>query len=237
MTDFQILNSEEHKDLCCDSRYLPDYGYSYGAIMLLPSEIPEAQREYAILFRKHTETGNLYPNVLLGLKEQENLFLDGEGGWNARYVPLSAAKGPFMITMQEDAESKESNPVICADVEDKRFSGEGERLFDGDGKPTVYLNKLTQCMYKLHRGAGDLAKMVSLFTKLELIEPLRLDIKLNSGEDISFGGGYTIPEEKLNTLTGEALAELQASGYMGYAHFISASLNNIQRLIDIKNAE
>jgi SapC len=235
MANIQIINNNQHKSLRCNPEYRAELGYGVGAIMVLPREIPEAQREYPILFRKHSETGALFPNLLLGFQQNENLFLSGDGSWTANHIPLSAAKGPFMITFQPD-ESGQNNPVVCVDLEDPRMSlTDGELLFGGDGQPTDYLNSISRSLLALHEGAHEIQKMVEAFLECQLLEPVTLDITFKNGEKISFPGAYTIPEEKLMALSAEKLHKLNQQGFLGLAHMISASLNNVKKLIEIKN--
>lgn len=235
MANVQIIANNLHRDLRCQSKYKAEYGYGVGAIMLLPLEIAEAQREYPILFRKHTETGLLFPNAMLGFKLNENLFLDEHGNWNAQHIPLSAAKGPFMIGFQQNA-SGENIPIICADLEDKRISQQsGERLFNADGTQTEYFDTVSRVLARIHQGSQDIQKMVQAFLDADLLEPVQLDIKFKNGETVNFTGAYTIPEEKLHELSADKLHHLNQQGFLGLAHMISASLNNVKRLVDIKN--
>ena len=92
--------------------------------MVMNTELRAVQREYAIIFRKHSETGRFFPNVLLGFKQDENLFLDGNGNWNAVHIPLAMAKGPFIIGFQ-DVEGK-PQASACIDLADPRVSEGGE---------------------------------------------------------------------------------------------------------------
>lgn len=235
MAKVQIINNQQHKHLRCNAEYRAELGYAMGAVMVLPHEIPEVQREYPIFFRKHGETGALFPNAMLGFHPSENLFLDGAGNWVAHYVPLSAAKGPFMIGFQPD-QSGEETPVICADLEDARIgSGYGEQLYDEKGEPSAYLNRVSSVLRSLHEGSANIQKMIEAFLEAELLEPVKLDISFKNGESLVFTGAYTIPEEKLLELSAEKLHKLNQQGFLGLAHMISASLNNVQKLIEIKN--
>lgn len=237
MADYQLLNKSKHGNLRVATRYTAELGYNTGAVMLMNTELRAAQREYAIIFRKHPETGRFFPNALLGFRQDENLFLDGEGNWTARHVPLAIAKGPFIIGFQDIGNGPQ--PSACIDLADPRVSegGDGEELFQEDGSLTRYMEYISQILLLLHDSARSAAQMVDLFVELDLIEPLRLDIQFVNGERLRFEGGYTIAEGKLAALDEEALKKLHKSGFLAAAYYISDSLENVQKLIDLKNKQ
>lgn len=235
MADYQLLSKQKHNNLRVTTQFTAELGYETGAVMVMDSELRAAQREYPIIFRKHPETGRFFPNVLLGLKQDENLFLDGEGNWRAEHVPLAIAKGPFIIGFQDVGNGPQ--PTACVDLADPRVSegGEGEALFQEDGSLTRYMEYISQILLLLHHSTQSLTRMVDLFVELDLIEPLRMDIQFDNGESLSLQGGYTIAEEKLAELDEEALGKLHKSGFLAAAYYISGSLGNVQKLIAIKN--
>lgn len=48
-------------------------------------EFPAAAAEYAVVFAGNEEA--VMPAVILGMREQENLYLGPLGGWQAKYIP------------------------------------------------------------------------------------------------------------------------------------------------------
>lgn len=235
MADYQLLDKKKHRNLRVATQYTAGLGYNTGAVMLMNTELRAAQREYAIVFRKHPETGRFFPNALLGFKLDENLFMDGQGNWKASHIPLAIAKGPFIIGFQKIENKPQAS--ACIDLADPRVheDGEGEALFEKDGSLTRYMEYTSQLLLLLHDSTRSTTQMVDLFVELDLIEPLRLDIQFANGEQLRFEGGYTIAEEKLAELDEEALKKLHKSGFLSAAYYISGSTENVQKLIDIKN--
>lgn len=237
MANYQLLDKKKHPNLRVATQYTAELGYNSGAVMVMDTELRAAQREYPIIFRKHAETGRFFPNVLLGFKQDENLFLDGKGNWRATHIPLTVARGPFIIGFQEV--KGEQALSACIDMDDPRVSegGEGEALFEEDGSLTPYMDYISKILLLLHNSTKSVAKMVDLFVELDLIEPLRLDIQFVNGEKLEFQGGYTISEEKLSELDETVLQKLYKSGFLAAAFHISGSLDNVQKLIDMKNEQ
>ena len=81
-----LLNNIDHHDLRVITRHGAEFGDAVNQVMVFPTEFEAVQREYPIVFRRDAE-GALRPVALLGLTREENLFLDGAGGWRAGYVP------------------------------------------------------------------------------------------------------------------------------------------------------
>lgn len=235
MPKLEVLNTKLHANRRIIRDFRSGLGYDQGAVMIFPCEIQQVQREYPILFRKHSETGRLLPNALLGFEENENLFLDEQQGWLGRYLPLSFAKGPFYIGFQQQGDSGQK-PVISLDMEDPRVSADnGERIFSDDGELSPFMHKVNDSLSLMHENYPLIHSMVDAFTQAELIEPLKIDVELNNGETIHFAGAYTIAEEKLRTLDEAILLNLNQQGYLSAAYYIAGSLDNVKHLIDERN--
>lgn len=235
MKDFQPLNFEHHKNLNYTEKYGDEHGHQVGAVMILPNEFAEVQREYPILFRKDPETGGFFPVALLGLEEHENLFLENNSNWNARYIPLSVRKGPFLVGFQQ--QESEKKLVVYIDINDTRVQKDKvPLLFNGDGTGNKVLNDIRNVLAALHEGAEQLVPMVESFLKYDLLEQVIIEIDLLNGSVIKFDAGYTVNIDKLFALKSDAILELHNTGYLSLAYNVAHSVNNMQRLIDIKNS-
>ncbi|MES2826173.1 MAG: SapC family protein [Pseudomonadota bacterium] len=73
--------------------------------------------------------------------------------------------------------------------------------------------------------------------KYDLLERVTIEIDLANGSTINFDAGYTVHLEKLMALESDAVVELHKSGFLSLAYNVADSVNNIQRLVDIKNAK
>ncbi len=236
MKDFQPLSAEQHKTLGYTEKYGSEYGHQVGAVMILPNEFARAQREYPILFRKDSETGRFLPVVLLGFEEHENLFLNENAVWNARYIPLAVRQGPFLIGLQQ--QEAERRLAIYADLNDSRLQQDvAPALFNADGHASATLNKIRDILSARHKGLEVLEPMIEAFLKYDLLERVILEIDLSSGATVKFDAGYTVHIEKLMALESAAVVELHKSGFLSLAYNVADSVNNIQGLIDIKNAK
>jgi len=236
MKNFQLLNVEQHKNLGYTEKYGSEYGHQMGAVMILPNEFAKAQREYPILFRKDSETGRLFPVVLLGFEETENLFLNENSTWSTRYIPHAMKQGPFIIGLQQ--QETEQRLVVYVDLNDSRVQQNGApALFNADGTSSSTLTEIRSVLSALHAGSERLESMIEAFLKYDLLERVILEIDLANGATIKFDAGYTVHIEKLIALENDAVVELHKSGFLSLAYNVADSVNNIQALIDIKNAK
>lgn len=236
MKNYQPLNVEQHITLGYTEKFGAECGHQVGAVMILPNEFAKAQREYTILFRKDSETGRFFPVVLLGFEEQENLFLTNNSVWNARYIPLAVRQGPFLIGLQQ--QESEQRLAIYADLDDSRIQkNAAPALFNADGSASAILNGIRDILSARHKGSEMLEPMIEAFLKYNLLERVVLEIGLNHGASIKFDAGYTVHIENLMALNDEAVVELHRSGFLSLAYNVADSVNNIQGLIDIKNAK
>lgn len=233
MARHALLNNVAHKDLRVITRAAPEFGDNVTSVLTFPTEYGDVQREYPIFFRKDAATGEFISVALLGFEKNENLFLDAQG-WNATYIPGVVARGPFLIGFQEQKDGRE--PVIHIDLDDPRISTtEGEPIFLPQGGNSRYLERVITILDGLHRGMAVSKVMFAAFTSMELIEPVKIEIKFNDEEQFDLMGFYTISEEKLTALDGESLEKLNKAGFLQGAYLVLASLNNVKRLIDMKH--
>jgi hypothetical protein len=237
MVQHVMLNNVAHKDLRVITGYSAAFGENVATAMVVPTEFAQAQREYPIFFRKDPATGDFMAVVLLGLQKDENLFLD-EKGWNADYVPGVIARGPFFIGYQQRQVEGKTVPVqvIHVDMEHPRVSrSEGEALFRPDGGNSRYLDRMADLLNAVSQGLDVNKPMFEAFQAADLIEPVQLEIKVNSEEQYNLTGLHTISREKLSKLDAETLFKLHRAGFLQAAFLVTSSVNNVQRLIDLKN--
>jgi hypothetical protein len=236
MARYALLNNVDHQDLRVITRYGAEFGDNVAMVLTFPSEYADIQREYPIFFRKDPDSGEFASVALLGLQEGENLFLDN-GRWNAKYVPGMIARGPFLIGFQDQqvdgAMRKER--VIHVDLDHARISrAEGQPLFLPRGGNTPYLDHVANVLNGIHEGLEFGRVMTAAFQQLDLLEPLKLEVKVNETQKYAIEGLHTLNEDKLRALEGESLYRMHRSGFLQGAYLVQASLGNVRTLMALK---
>ena len=236
MTRHVMLNNIQHKNLRVITRPGAQYGDDVGMVMTFPTEFADVQRDYPIFFRKDPTTGEYSCLALLGLSKDENLYLDGDR-WDAGYVPGVIARGPFLIGFQERNENGElrREPVVHVDLDHPRVSeNDGELVFLEHGGNSRYLDRVATILQGINQGLEMSKAMFAAFTALDLIEPLKLEIKLDNESQYDLLGLHVISQQKLRDLSADDLYKLHRSGLLQGAYLQMASLNNMGRLVERK---
>jgi hypothetical protein len=240
MTNHVLLNNISHQNLKVVPRFSAEFGDNAGSVLAFPTEFIELQKEYPILFRRNSETKKYQATALLGLNKDENLFLDPNygSGWAANYIPAIVAKGPFLIGMQSQDEGVSKTPVIHIDLDHVKVSEQdGYPLFLEHGGNSPYLEHIASILNVIHEGMAIHDVMFNMFSELDLIEPIEIDIDLNIGEKHRLMGNYTINEEKLAALGGDQLEKLNKQGFLQLAYAVINSMTNIRKLTKMKNSK
>jgi hypothetical protein len=236
MAKHVMLNNIAHKDLRVITRYGAEFGDNVGTVLTFPTEYADVQREYPIFFRKDSSTGEYQSVVLLGFEKGENLFVE-QGRWNASYIPGVVARGPFLIGFQEqnvDGELRKE-PMIHVDLDSPRVSRtEGQPVFRPQGGNSPYLDHIAMVLRGIRDGIEVSKAMFAAFEAYELIEPVKVEIKLNAEEAYSLVGLHTISQQKLANLDGASLEKLNRAGFLQGAFLVIASMTNVNRLMAIK---
>lgn len=238
MTNNVLLNNLSHQNLKVITRFGAEFGDSVSSALVFPTEFVELQKEYPILFRQNSDTKKYQAVALLGLSQSENLFLDPSlrTGWAANYIPAAVAKGPFLIGRQSQGSGETITPVIHIDLDHAKVGHEdGYPLFLEHGGNSPYLEHIASILKIIHQGVAIQDLMFKLFSEMDLIESVNIEIDLKNGEKHRLVGNHTINEEKLNALGGDQLEQLNKLGFLQLAYAVIASMTNIRKLTEIKN--
>ncbi len=221
-----LLNNVDHRDLRVDTTRCAALGDDLMLALTFPAEFRNVQACYPIVFHKDAE-GRFQPVALFGFREGENLFLDGSR-WDADYIPLAVERLPFLIGRDASGE-----PVIHIDLDSPRVTrGSGEALFREHGGTTEYLEHVSSVLQALHEGIGTIPPFVDALLRHGLLESFVFDVSVDGTGQQRLAGFYTIHEERLRALDGEALATLHRAGHLEAAFMALASLSNLRRLVD-----
>lgn len=223
------LNKEAHGDWSVEAVSNFKYTSETNSLFIAAIEFIKAASEYPIVFGKGSDD-SVFPVVILGLRKNENLYLNKKGEWLANYIPAYVRRYPFILAMG-DAQSDKFTVCIDSDCPGFNNKGKGSKLFNDDGSESALLKQSVEFLkeYQSH------IQLTTLFCKnikdLGLLEPMKADVKMADGEEISLGGFMGINREKLKALDAESITNLVKTDQMEliYAHLIS--LTNIDSLM------
>ncbi len=234
MKKYVLLNNVDHKDLKIITERSQKYGAGLAYAHIFPLELRSVEAYYPIVFLKNASTGQFAIVALFGFAENENLFLS-DGIWKESYIPLTVEREPFLIGFQNTRDGNK-NPVVHINIDSPRISQtEGESVFLPQGGNSPYLEHINSILLRIYEGIDESNAFVAALLEFELLESFIFNAELKDGSKHQMTGFYTINEENLAKLTGDALAKLHASGFLQYIYFAVASIANIGKLIRRKN--
>lgn len=220
------LDSNAHKDL----KVKPQTGFGFAAqtnsVPVVGLEFADVGREYPIAFVKGQDDVFL-PVALLGLRDNENLFINEKGDWDARYIPAFVRRYPFV-----PADTGKGEVVICLDeAADCLSKDEGQALFE-DGKPSAALQNVIKLMQDYQAHALRTQEFCKRLGEYNLFTESNAQANLPDGSTFRLSGLYVIDEKRLQVLDKDKIHGLVGNGELGlvYAHLMS--LGNLQRLVE-----
>jgi hypothetical protein len=197
-----------------------DFGYArkVNSVPLLASEFDFASGEYAIVISG--DGNDVMPAVLLGIRDNENLYVDDNGAWNAKYIPAFVRRYPFVFSTED---KQTFNLCIDEDFPGVNRDGLGERLFDAAGERTQYLQNVLGFLRAYQAQFEATRAFCQRLTELNLLEAMQAQFRLRGGQRITLGGFMTVNRDRLRALPGDALARLARGGDLDliYAHLHS----------------
>lgn len=235
MSNHAILSADDHRQLRIRTDHSASLGDAVMSCFTVPAEFRQLQNEFVILFRRDANTRTFSALALLGFEAGEDLYLEGNE-WLASYKPVALTVPPFLIGRPEHDDG-EAQVHIDLDHPRVSNSGDGVRVFDEQGAASPYFEQIVERLGALDEGYRSSADFFAALERYDLLEPFALDVELRNGARHRMVGYHMINEDKLASLEGGALAELNAAGHLLPIYMSVASLANLSRLIESKNRQ
>ena len=229
MNNFQPIDPVKHSALTISTTSSKEMGDNVHIIDVIPEEFRNCAGYYPILISKNGQTGEFVFIALFGFEPGENLFLT-DNGWDANYIPMNIARGPFSVDVQND------KTILCVNESHPKVGQKnGERLFGDDGQPSQYLRSMHNIIGRLIEGSQSAQNMTAKLSEYSLLEPLNVNLTFSDGSSRSLNGLYSISEKNLAQLTDEQVLSLHKDNLLGPIYAQLASLSQLGNLVSRKN--
>jgi hypothetical protein len=238
------LNRTEHKDLRLKSVPNTKFAMNAHSVPLTGAEFSVAARDLPIVFAGNS-AADAGPIALLGLRQDENLYVDADGQWAANtYIPAFVRRYPFVLAEKPDAQEGDDLTVFL----DERYEGfntaEGERLFKEDGTDTDLLTNAVKFLGEFQQNVARTRWFMQEMNKYDLLisRNVRLQKPGRDGSEarsINLNGLWVIDEEKVRSLDEKTAHVFAREGMFGWIYAHLMSLNNLDRLgqrLDMREA-
>lgn len=218
-----------------EGRKLPLVFRSLTTLPLSYTEFGAACRDYPITFVSGDGGNTFLPMAILGLENQQNLFVTESGSWDAAvYLPAYIRRYPFCMTRVTVEGKEQAERIAC--VEKRAINDKGEALHDAKGEPLPVWEERRKLLFEYEADLVRSEEMCRTLVELALLEPFTMQATPSQGTPVAMTGMHRIAEAKLVALAPEQLKSLVQKGILAriYAHLIS--LNNFGRLLDRRSA-
>jgi hypothetical protein len=212
------------------------YASRTNSVPLVCSEFPAAVNEYPIVFAGD-DNNEALPVALLGLRQNENVFVSPEGAWDAIYVPAFVRRYPFLLAAKPDPDDF----TVCIDEAYPGFAGggEGEPLFAEDGVEAPALKQAIEFLNNFHGELKRTQAFIERLKALDLLIPRVIQFSPKNSSPCVLQGFAVVDEQRLAALDDRQAGELMRTGYMRwiYAHLLSlANVTGLSRRFEARIA-
>jgi hypothetical protein len=222
-----LLDREKHRR----RRVRPGTGYAFArkanSLYLAGAEFGEACKEYPIVFTRGANN-KVVPVLMLGLRSRENLFVNDDDSWDARYVPAFVRRYPFVL-----AELPGQSLAVCID---EAYPGvneqEGEPLFDEKGQDTPFLKNALEFLTQYQREYLRTEAFCDRLDQAGVLTEMNARANLVDGRSFTVNGLLVVDEKKLLELPDATVLPMFRNGELHLVSMHLLSLSNMHKLVD-----
>lgn len=214
------LDAKAHAKLALKTNF--GFGFTEGinAVPINLIEMPQVCHFYPIAF---SPDENATPVAILGLRDNENLFLKPDHTWESNtYIPAYIRRYPFIFSELPDGDQL----TLCIDMNDKILDEKGDqKFFDAEGNPSDLSNNALEFCKSYHAAAQQTIDFSKELAKSGLLVDREAQINVAGNRRINFSGFKIIDEQKLAKLDDKTFMEWRKQGWLPflYAHLFSGA--------------
>ena len=213
------------------TRLAADLNYGFArttnAIPISLAEIPRASLSYPIAF---TVEGGVRPVAVMGLHNDENLFVDADGHWvSGAYVPAYVRRFPFILAEYGEGEGVQ----LCIEDHPDILRADAGHLLFAEGEPSSLVLSAFELCQSLRAADIATSPFVEALIACGVLEPREAAITLPDGNKISMAGFAGIDEERFGALPDKAFVLLRKQGWLDAIYAQLRSNLNWSRLADM----
>lgn len=218
------LSSELHRDVSVKATANFDFARDVNSVPLLAAEFASAVSNHPIVFAGQGEA--VFPAVLLGLQDGENMAVDAAGNWTGGYLPAFLRRYPFIFAQND------GNFTLCIDETYAGINreGRGERLFDAEGARTQFLQNMLTFVSQYQAQFERTRLFCKRLHDLNLLEPAQAQFNAADGRSGILSGFMTINRDRLKNIPEASLKEMFATDELELCFIHLHSLQNVTRM-------
>ncbi|MFN3826714.1 MAG: SapC family protein [Micavibrio sp.] len=212
------LDGKKHVDLGLKKNFGLSFCAHVNAVPINMIEMPQISHYYPIAF---SPDANATPVALMGVRDNENLFVDGSGQWQEdAYIPAYIRRYPFIFSEIAGTDQL----TLCVDMDDKVIEKDGEqKFFEAEGKPSLLAQNALEFCKSYHAAAQQTQAFSKALAASGLLVERQAEINIGGGKRINFSGFRIVDEQKLANMPEKDFLEWRRNGWLPflYAHLFS----------------
>jgi hypothetical protein len=225
-----LLDGQKHKSMSLVQNLGLSFTKDSNAVPVNLIELPQIAHFYPIAF---SNDGMATPVAILGVRNDENLFVNDKGEWQKdTYIPSYIRRYPFILTEINDGESLS----LCIDDADGVMAeNDNNPLFDAEAKPTDLAKNAMEFCKSYHSASLQTLEFSEALAKSDLLVDRTAELLIAGNQKVNFSGFQIIDEEKFNKMDEKTFLEWHKKGWIGaiYAHLFSGfHWNTITKLLN-----
>lgn len=214
------LDSKAHVKMALKKNIGFGFTEKVNAVPVNLVEMPQVCHTYPIAF---SPDENATPVAIMGLRDNENLFVDSKGSWETGlYIPAYIRRYPFIFSEMSDGEQL----TLCVDMTDEVTEENGAQpFFTEDGKATDLSNNALEFCKSYHAAAQQTVEFGRALAASGLLVQREAQINVGEKARINFSGFRIVDEKKLAELDDKTFLEWRKKGWLPfiYAHLFSGA--------------
>lgn len=233
------LDAKKHAALGLKPNFNLGFTAHVNAVPVNMIEMPQICHHYPIAF---SPDGNATPVAILGLRDNENLFVNAKGEWDEdAYIPAYIRRYPFIFSEIPGADQL----TLCVDMNTSFIDEKSEqKFFDADGKPSTLSQNALEFCKSYHAAAQQTLQFSQMLAASGLLMDRSAEISVGGGKRINFSGFRIIDEKKLAEISDKDFNEWRKRGWLPflYAHLFSGAqwqrlVRNLQKRMEAEGAK
>ncbi len=214
------LDAKAHADLGLKKNFGFNFTEGVNAVPVNLIEMPQVCHFYPIAF---SPDGNATPVAILGLRDNENLFLQPDNTWEANtYIPAYIRRYPFIFSEIPEGEQL----TLCMDMDNSITEKKGDqKFFNDDGSASDLSTNALEFCKSYHAAAQQTLEFSKALAASDILVDREAQINVADNKRINFSGFKIIDEQKLASLDDKVFLEWRQQGWLPflYAHLFSGA--------------
>ena len=214
------LDAQRHANLALKKDFGLNFTKDVNAVPITMIEMPQICHAYPIAF---SPDANATPVAILGLRDNENLFINTKGEWiSDLYIPSYIRRYPFIFSEAQGGDQL----TLCVEINKTVTEENGDqKFFDAAGQATALSKNALEFCKSYHAAAQQTIIFGKALHEAGLLAERSAEIMTPNGQKINFSGFRIVDEEKLAKLDEKTFLDLRNKGLLPflYAHLFSGA--------------